>query len=360
MEKDVLTIENGVVTACDKEAVNVVIPDGVTAIASYAFCACEKLQSVYIPESVTNIDWYAFWECNSLSTVTLSDNLQKFDATGLSGIPADCKIVCSEGSPAYNAVRRKPTLRAHIKTFAIEDAKTEKIKQVQQVSVDAYIKSLLENVDDSSFEIVASKKDSTNVLISVGGNNGVFKLGKDFAKWLAKIGEAIKILSDKTKSAVDIYAELEKTKLPFSEISAEKVENGLTLKVDRRKILRLFCKGTLRRCLPDTVQTVELFGVTKFDKWAFDGCTQLRSISIPDCVPKLPLRAFARCKSLKSLEIPVSVTEIGELVFWSCNALESISFGGTVAKWNAVKKSDSWNEGCPIKTVKCSDGDVAL
>ena len=55
---------------------DVVIPEGVSRIASYAFHKCDKLTSVVIPEGVTEIGEKAFSDCKQLS-VSLPDSLKK-------------------------------------------------------------------------------------------------------------------------------------------------------------------------------------------------------------------------------------------------------------------------------------------
>ena len=75
MEKDVLTIENGVVKKCDKSAVSVVIPDGVTEIGDWAFKDCSALKSIVIPNGVTEIEWQAFKNCASLESVTFPEGI---------------------------------------------------------------------------------------------------------------------------------------------------------------------------------------------------------------------------------------------------------------------------------------------
>ena len=54
---------------------NVVIPDGVTSIESYAFSEYWGLTSVTIPNSVTSIGEGAFFDCGSLTSVTLPDSV---------------------------------------------------------------------------------------------------------------------------------------------------------------------------------------------------------------------------------------------------------------------------------------------
>ncbi len=52
-----------------------VIPDGITEIKNYAFCSCDKLESVTIGDSVRTIGNYAFAFCDSLESVTIGNSV---------------------------------------------------------------------------------------------------------------------------------------------------------------------------------------------------------------------------------------------------------------------------------------------
>ena len=54
---------------------NLVIPNSVTSIRSYAFEYCSSLTSVTIPNSVTSIGKYAFYGCSSLTSVTIGNSV---------------------------------------------------------------------------------------------------------------------------------------------------------------------------------------------------------------------------------------------------------------------------------------------
>ena len=57
---------------------------------------------------------------------------------------------------------------------------------------------------------------------------------------------------------------------------------------------------------------------------AFQNCTSLESITIPDTVTSIGNSAFQFCSSLTNVSIPESVTTIGESAFQECTNLESI------------------------------------
>lgn len=75
-----------------EEVFDLVIPDGVTTIYSYAFYNCTSFISVTIPPSVSKVGLYAFRNCSSLNAVNISD------------ITAWCNIKFTTSSnPLYNA-----------------------------------------------------------------------------------------------------------------------------------------------------------------------------------------------------------------------------------------------------------------
>ncbi len=58
-ENELFTIEDGVLTECQKDAVDVEIPEGVTEIGDFAFCNCHSLETLYLPSTLEKIGYRA-------------------------------------------------------------------------------------------------------------------------------------------------------------------------------------------------------------------------------------------------------------------------------------------------------------
>ena len=73
------------------EITDLVIPDGVTAIANYAFCECSGLKSVIFSNDVKTIGYSAFNNCSGLTEVSLPQNLVSLGVAAF----ADCQELTS-------------------------------------------------------------------------------------------------------------------------------------------------------------------------------------------------------------------------------------------------------------------------
>ena len=71
-----------------KEITNLVIPNGVTTINSYAFYGCSGLTSITIPNSVTSIRDNAFGGCNGLTSLTIPNSVTDIGAYAF----YDCRL----------------------------------------------------------------------------------------------------------------------------------------------------------------------------------------------------------------------------------------------------------------------------
>ena len=69
-------------------------------------------------------------------------------------------------------------------------------------------------------------------------------------------------------------------------------------------------------------------GVTALSSYAFYGCDELVSVSLPDTLQKIGSMAFYNCSNLTEIQIPESVTAIDSYAFADCSGLKTVTFAG--------------------------------
>ena len=82
------------------------------------------------------------------------------------------------------------------------------------------------------------------------------------------------------------------------------------------------CTGLTTVTIPDSV--------TSIGNQAFLGCTGLTSVTIGNSVTSIGYYAFQGCTGLTTVTIPNSVTSIGNYAFYGCTGLTSVTIGNSV------------------------------
>ena len=96
--------------------------------------------------------------------------------------------------------------------------------------------------------------------------------------------------------------------------------------------------------------------VMSISNFAFENCSSLTSITIPNSVTSIGISAFYNCRSLTSVEIGDSVTSIGNSAFQNCSSLTSITIpdGVTSIGNSAFEDCDS------LRSVVIGDGVTSI
>ena len=116
-------------------------------------------------------------------------------------------------------------------------------------------------------------------------------------------------------------------------------------------------------CHDTNIRSAQLLNITRINQSAFDGCSSLTSITIPNSVtsigtfvfngcsnltnitiPKdmveLQKCIFQSCSKLTNIVIPNNITSIGEGAFWNCTSLRDVTMGNNVT---SIGKGAFWN-----------------
>ena len=87
--------------------------------------------------------------------------------------------------------------------------------------------------------------------------------------------------------------------------------------------------------------------MTSIGSSAFEGCSGLTSINIPNSVTSIGSFAFRGCSGLTSINIPNSVTSIGSDAFRDCRSLVSVTL------YNSTLMSNAFNNCYRLRTIHC-------
>lgn len=117
------------------------------------------------------------------------------------------------------------------------------------------------------------------------------------------------------------------------------ITSSQTVSITYRQLWEADYSGVVQ--IPETVShSGTIYTVTAIGAAAFQVCTGLTSVSIPNSVTKIENSAFYGCSALVEITFPNSVNSIGDGVFSGCSSLAEVTFGNGVAKIGVTAFSD--------------------
>ena len=325
---DGLTIVDNIVKSCDQTLTGyVIIPDGVTEIASEAFKDCAGIMGIGIPGSVTSIGDKVFKNCSSLASVAVSNTQMQIGSrvsdgcdklTGISYTGTLPEWIESDHSWAgVSEIDGKPV--SEITELTVDDfAGVTKIginafqrwRELNRVTIPKY-------VTDIGYSPFALCTGLTSITVE-SGNRRYHSDGN----CLIETGT--------------------KTLIAGCNTSVIPMDGSVTSIADTAFA---GCVGLTSVEIPN--------GVTSIGDGAFMLCDGLTNVAISDGVVRIGVVAFGGCTGLTSITIPSSVTAIEDSAFSGCS-LTTIRYGGTETEWKKISKGNL--DGLSGRTIIGSDG----
>ena len=278
---------------------DIVIPDGVTRISSYAFAGA-NLNTVTVPSGVTEIGEEAFAECwGDFQTVYLPDGLQKI---------------------GYGAFRNST-----LKSIEIPESVTSlgysmflKCPELEEVVINAQITSLEEHsfVDCSNLRTVVLPQTLRIIQDYVfGGCSSLQSI--DIPDGVQEIGNSAFGGCGLTSVIIPNSVRTLGTWCFSCDLTSVVIGTGLLEIPDG-----CFAgSGLTSVTLPDNV--------TSLGEEAFARCASLAEVNIGKGLKQIKDKCFAE-SGLKSVSLPSNVTSIGVEAFANCASLATVDFGSGI------------------------------
>ena len=337
----VLYLDNWLIEADNTVSGEYVVASGTTGIADSAFVNCESLTSVTIPDSVTSIGEGAFSGCSSLTEISVAEDNTAY--TSENGVLFDkaktALLAYPAGKPKVGYVI--PDSVTSIGTYAFSGCENLTgitiPDSVTSIGEYAFGRSGLTSVTipDSVASIGEYAFEGCSSLTSVTIPDSVTSIGEG-AFWGCISLTSVHIPDSVTSIGASAFcwSGLTSVTIPDSVTSIGREAFADTAIYNAEES---WTDGVLYldNWLLEAEETVSgdyavALGTTGIADWAFNNCSSLTSVTIPDSVTSIGDSVFCCCDNLTSVIIPDSVTSIGDGAFNSCSSLTTITIPDSV------------------------------
>lgn len=263
----------------NSKLVNVVLPNSLTEIPREAFYNCRRLRTVQMSDNVTSIGVSAFDNCAYLTTMNMPLSIETIGNSAFSG----CEAWKYEGE---------------MKTPNLKSIDHSVFYNCRSLDCDYTVPHLWDMLPNSIFRVSGFK--------SLTLSEGITSI--EHSAFLNSNTQIYNLPKSLKQMGTSAFREAYVKEVNFAPgTSLEKID-----KYTFEKCIKLEAVNNL----PSDLKMIE--------EYAFNGCYNLKALSLPEGLTTIGINAFKKCSALKKVTLPSSLTDIPDKLFYACDVLNDI------------------------------------
>lgn len=257
----------------NSKLVNVVLPNSLTEIPRETFYNCRRLQTVQMSDNVTSIGVSAFGDCAYLTTMNMPLSIETIGNSAFSG----CEAWKYEGE---------------MKTPNLKSIGHSVFYNCRSLDCDYTVPHLWDMLPNSIFRVSGFK--------SLTLSEGITSI--EHSAFLNSNTQIYNLPKSLKQMGTSAFREAYVKEVNFAPgTSLEKID-----KYTFEKCIKLEAVNNL----PSDLKMIE--------EYAFNGCYNLKALSLPEGLTTIGINAFYGCKAIESMNLPNSLTTLGDKAFYEC------------------------------------------
>ncbi|MBO5090868.1 MAG: leucine-rich repeat protein [Clostridia bacterium] len=344
--KDKIQYVDTWVVGCEDGVENAIVSEGTLGIAQNSFKNCITLKSVKVPNSVTSICSSAFYDATNLESIELGENVAYMGEyvfgncknfkiyCGAPEKPAEWDYYWNNGASGYFIFWGYAGEKG-VTESGLEWASTKEGIVIYALNNAIKCLEIPEQIDGKPVVGIYEKAFQNNTsLASVKLSNTITFIGEYAFAYCSNLktitdGNGLQVIGD---YAFRDCALLETMLVPNStqtvgysafygciSLIYNNYDNACYIGNDENPYL------ILMKAKDTDITSCEIHEKTKFiyDS-AFNGCSAIVSITVPDSVISIGNSAFYECSNLSNVELSKNLIKIGGSAFYSCFYLKNV------------------------------------